>query len=454
MAIDYRELGSTGLKRNGGIVYEEFLPELRGARWLRKVKEMSEQDPIVTAELLAIEMLLRQVDQEIEPSEDDTGQAEFVESCFGDMSVTWEDTLSEILTMLPYGHAYMEVTYKRRGGNVSDPKRKSRYDDNMISWRKWSLRSQDSLFKWEFDASGGVQGMWQSIDGKGPVLIPIEKALLFRTSTRKGNPEGKSVLRGAYRPYYFKKNLENIEGIGVERDLAGLPVAYAPPEIMSSGASADQQALYAEIKNIVSNIRRDEQEGVVWPLAYDANNNPLFKLELLSAPGSRQFDIGAIIQRYNTQIAMTTLADFITLGHENVGSYSLSATKDSLFKTALEAWLDSIAAVVNTHAIPRLLKLNGMATAQAPKMKFSGIGKVDLADIIAFISAATSAGMQLFPSMELENELRSQLRFPLLTDEEANDRNQPEIVPPSTTQPQDDDEAMALAARYVVGRGW
>lgn len=459
MADEYIELGSTGLKRTGGMVREEFLPELTGTRWTRKIKEMSEQDPIVTAELLAIELSLRQVDKDIEPSDGDTGQAEFVESCLSDMSSSWEDTLSEILTMLPYGWSYLETTYKRRSGDNRDPKRNSKHNDGKIGWRKWSIRAQDSLWKWEFDDSGGVQGMWQSVDGQMPVLIPIEKALLFRTTTKRGNPEGKSVLRGAYRPYYFKKNLENIEGIGVERDLAGLPVAYMPPKFMSKNATSDEAALFAQVQEIITNIRRDEQEGVVWPLAYDDKGNPMFKLELLSAPGSRQFDIGGIIQRYNTQIAMTTLADFITLGHENVGSYSLSATKDSLFKTALEAWLKSIADVINTHAIPRLLRLNGMPLDALPKLKFGGVGKVTLEDITLFMNAAANAGMQLFPSVEVENELRSQVRLPLLDETESDQRGQPQtpvVVEPSTDEQPADSEQMAamfLAAQRILAKG-
>lgn len=450
---DMMELGSTGLHRNGGVVYEEFLNELRGDRWLKVVREMSEQDPIVTAFLLAIEMMLRQVDWEIQPgAEKDTAAAEiatFVEECMMDMSLSWEDTLSEILTMLPYGYSYLETVYKKRNGQASDDS--SKYTDGKIGWRKWAIRAQDSRWQWQFDDKGGIQGFWQSVDGSTPVLIPIEKSLLFRTSARKGNPEGRSVLRGAYRPWYFKKHLENIEGIGVERDLAGLPVAKVPIEILLPSASDGQKALYAQIQNIVTGIRRDEQEGVIWPLAYDDKGNETYKLELLSAPGARQFDIGAIISRYNAQIAMSALADFITLGHEKVGSYGLSATKSSLFKTALKGWLDSIADVINTHAIPRLLRVNGMSTDNPPTLKFSSVGDVDLADLIQFIQTASGAGMQLFPSIELENSLRGMLRLPLLSEDEVARRQAqdeqatlPQVAQPMPTEPTLDNVAAAI----------
>lgn len=431
------ELGSTGLHRSGGIVYEEFLTELRGDRWLKVVREMSEQDSVITAMLLAVEMLLRQVDWEVEPGQANDGatddeSAQFVEECLQDMSLSWEDTLSEILTMLPYGYSYLELIYKRRNGPADDGS--SKYNDGKIGWRKWAIRAQDSRYMWEFDEAGGIRGFWQSVDGSTPVLIPIEKALLFRTSARRGNPEGKSILRGAYRDWYFKKHLENIEGIGVERDLAGLPVAKVPVEILSATANAGQQALLNEIKKIVTGIRRDEQEGVVWPLAYDEKGNETYKLELLSAGGARQFDIGAIIARKNAQIAMSALADFIMLGHEKVGSYSLSATKSSLFKTALKAWLDSIADVINTHAIPRLLRVNGMVADSPPKLKFSAVGEVELADLINFIATTSGAGMQLFPSVEVENSLRGLVRLPPLTEDEIAKREaEPAPMPEAPT---------------------
>ncbi|MCE2604181.1 hypothetical protein LH384_34385, partial [Pseudomonas aeruginosa] len=55
-----------------------------------------------------------------------------------------------------------------------------------------------------------------------------DRALHFVTKSRKNNPEGRSVLRGAYRAWYFKRRIQEIEGIGLERDLAGFPVLTAP----------------------------------------------------------------------------------------------------------------------------------------------------------------------------------------------------------------------------------
>lgn len=462
---DFRELGVTGLSRDGGVVRDEYLRELQGDRWLAVVREMG-NDPIVGAIMFAVEMLLRRVPVSMQPADESAaaqGLAQFVEECIGDMSTDWADTLAEILTMLPYGWAYMEVVYKQRGGDVDAPEKRSKYADGRIGWRKWSIRSQETRERWEFDDTGGVQGMWQRTD-TSTVLIPIEKALLFRTTQRKSNPEGRSVLRSAYRAWYFKRNVENIEGIGIERDLAGLPVAKVPPGVLAAETDAERAQL-AAIKEIVTNIRRDEQEGVIWPLVRDDNGNELYTLELLSTGGDRQFDTGAIIQRYEQRIAMSVLADFILLGHEAVGSYALSATKASMFKSALQAWLTSIAGVINAHAIPRLLRLNGMDVTLAPKFTFGAVGDVDIETVIAFVKDMGAAGMSFFPSPELENKLRGDVGLPPLTDEDLQRREEARQraaqPPPVQAQPPDQEDApdanqMAAvfeAAQRVLLRG-
>lgn len=462
----FQEMGVTGLSRDGGVVRDEYLRELSGDKWLSVVREMVD-DPVAGAILFAIEMLLRRVPLNVPPADDSgpaAAAAQFVEECLGDMSSNWSDTLAEILTMLPYGWAYLELVYKRRGGDVDDPEQRSKFADGRIGWRKWSIRGQETRERWQFDETGGIQGMWQRTDSGLTVLIPINKALLFRTNPRKGNPEGRSVLRSAYRAWWFRRNIETIEGVGIERDLAGLPVAKVPPSVLAA-ATEDAQRQLAAIKEIVTNIRRDEQEGVVWPLVFDDAGHEMYQLELLTSGGARQFDTGAIIQRYEQRIAMTVLADFILLGHEAVGSYALSATKSSMFKTALEAWLESIASVINTHAVPRLLRLNGMDTRLAPQVQFGAVGNVDVETVIQFVSSMSAAGMGFFPSPELENKLRGDVGLPPLSGEdlqrraedEERKRQMAERLPTQSAQEAKTDEremaAMFDAAQRVLLRG-
>lgn len=415
--IATREIGRTGLNRFGGDIYEEHLRQLQSYdKRIRVYKEMSENDPVIGAIVFAIDMLIRQVSWRVQAGGSDTRDEEakeFLESCIEDMSHFWEDVISEILSFLVYGFSFHEIVYKKRLGDSRDPTKRSRHNDGRIGWRKLPIRAQDTLYKWEFDKEGGIQGMYQQPPPDyGVLFIPIEKALLFRTTVHKNNPQGRSILRNAYRSWYYKKRMETIEAIGLERDLAGYPVAYVPQEWTSSDASADQKAAYDAMKELVINIRRDEQEGAVLPAIYDEHSNQLVRLELLNSGGKRTFDTDKIIQRYDQRIAMTVLADFILLGHEAVGSFALSSSKTHLFSVALGAWLDVIAGVFNRHAIPRLFALNGFNLDRLPTLVHGDVESVDLKELGEYISKLAGAGAPLFPDEELENYLRAQANLP------------------------------------------
>lgn len=411
------EIGTTGLKRSSGFIHEEFLRELQGQRAIKVYREMASNDPIVGAILFALTTLIKRVTYIIEPADDSPEaeeNAEFIDQALGDLNVPWSDVISEICTMFEFGFAPLELVYKKREGpDQPDPARRSKYTDGMYGWRKMALRAQETVYQWLFDDTGGIRGFIQlDTNVAKSVEIPIERILLFRTTIIKGNPEGRSILRNAYRPWYFKRHIEETEGIGIERDLAGLPVGWVPPEILAPTATPEQVASKNTMEQIIRNIRRDEQEGVIWPLAYDAQGNKLYDLTLLSTGGNRQFDTNAIIARYDARIAQTILADTILMGHEKVGSYALAESKNDLFTMAITSFVDGMCSVINRFAIPKLFKLNGNSTQLLPKMNHSEIEKVDFKLLTEAIKNLSGAGAVLFPDDELENHLRKLAKLP------------------------------------------
>lgn len=416
--IDYREVGATGLKRFSGFIYEEFLKELTGWKGMAVYKEMGDNDATVGSIIYAIDKIVRMVKWRVDPASDepfDIEAAQFLETCMDDMDTTWIDTIAEILSMLQYGFSLHEIVYKRRCGDGFDPTMRSKYNDGRIGWRGIPIRSQDTIYRWEFDEHGGIQGAEQLAPPHYyRVVIPAEKFLLFRTTVHKNNPEGRSIFRSAYRSWYMKKNIENIEAIGIERDLAGLPMAMVPPEILSSNASSAQKALLSKIQTIVTNVRRDEQEGIVFPAAYDANGKLLYDFKLLSTGGSRQFDTDKTIQRYDNRIAMCAMAEFLLMGQSSstTGSKSMHADKTKMFLDAISSFLTIIAQTFNRFAVPRLFALNDMQISEHPKLAHADLDSIDLTVIGDFIQKLSLAGMPLFPDENLEKHLRGIAGFP------------------------------------------
>lgn len=441
-----QELGATGVPIYAGRVYDEWDPRLQSDLGIRVYREM-QTSPVIAGFLAAMDQLVRRVQWSVEPAEGESGDSDevrLVETAKGDMSMSWPLVLSQNFSMIPYGFSFSEIVYKRRLGY--EPKGKdpvtgkrlpsSKHKDGLYGWRKIALRTQETRWRWDTDEEGGVQGMWQSAPPNYvPRFIPIERGLLFRTSLIRPSPEGTSVLRGAYTAWYWVKRFQILEGMGVERDLVGIPTMGVPPEILRSDATVDQKNLLLALKTMVTNLRRDSKEGIIYPLQYDDKGNKVYELGLLASGGQRQFDIEAVIARYNQQMLMPALADFILLGHEATGSYALGESKIDLFTTALQSYLDVTASVYNDHAIPRLLAVNGMDPEKSPKLVPGKVIQTDFGPLGSYLQALAAAGAELFPNDALQRELLRRADLPDDIPEDAHATDLLGDTPPSRRTP-------------------
>jgi hypothetical protein len=413
------EYGRTGVKRFGMFVLDDFLEQLQtSAKAIAVYREMSDNDAVIGSMLFAIRMLCRGTRWYVEsgekkPGKNDDDAVEFLESCMNDMQTPWVDVINEALSFLPYGWAVQEIVYKQRVGfEEQDPTKHSNFDDGRMGWRKISLRSQITLFGWQFaeDGSNDAVAMRQlSPPDFKMVDIPLVKCLHYVTDSSKGNPEGRSILRNSVEAWTIRHQLEKIEAIGIERDLVGYPVLYIPGAIMNSEAEADQATL-AEYQTLVTGIRRDSSEGAILPsdTVLDMDGKPTgvkqYSLELLTSGGQRSINTSEVIKRYDTKILSTLLADIINLGHDNVGSYALADAKNNVFIMAIEAFLDIICEAFNRQAIPRLFAMNPelrKKIKKLPVLKHDHIKGTDLEVLGNYLKSLKMAGIPIVLTDEM-----------------------------------------------------
>jgi len=415
------EIGSPGLRRTMGYVVEEYLPELASRNGLEVYRRM-QSDPVVGGLLYGIECLIRQVPWTVAAPDESPAAADaqaFVESLKDDMSHSWSDMMGEVATMLAYGFAPMEMVFKqRRGWTQNDPRYHSLHDDYRYGLRKLALRAQHTVESWEFDEFGEPKAFLQYryYDGLTPVTVPLDRVLLFRTKAISNNPQGHSILRSAYAPWWRRTRIEEIEAIGIERDLAGLPVYMAPAEAICGTTPAHAKALQ-DAQRLVSSVKRNAQEGIVIPSNRDEKGNLFYDFKLLNSGGTRAIDIQGSIRRYDTLILMSCLADFMMLGTGKSGSWALSTDKTELFSIALNVFLGSIADTLNRGLLPKLWALNGMDPAVMPRYVPGQIEPPDLGALGSYITALTTAGATLFPDNRLEDHLRSLADMPAIPDD-------------------------------------
>lgn len=419
------EMSVSGVSVIGGVPYEEeYDKDLQGDKAMRVYKEMGLNDSTVAALLITIEMLFRRIKwmidlpTELRGVEEAEKQRDFIQQClFEDMSNSFDDVISNIMTMLQYGYSIFETVYKVRDG------KESLFNDGKIGIKKISFIPQDTRYRWDIKNNGEILAFEQQAPQSGEIhVIPYSKCLHFKCKSANENPEGKSILRGAYRPWYFLKRTQDYESIGVERELNGVPVVRVPNSLLKQAQSQDPTALQAleAYKKIARDLKANSQSGVVIPsdpFSDSEGKHSSFRqvdIDLLSNRGTRAMDTDKIIQRYQQDIARSVIASFIMLGSNERGSFALAESQTSLFLAAIEAWTEVIASEFNKKQIPFLININGMNPDYMPYIRPGELQPQTFDNLASSIMKLAQAGMPLFPDAVLENYIREKGGLPML----------------------------------------
>lgn len=401
------ELGTSGLNQFYGLVSEAYRKELRWPAAYSTLSQMQRRNPTIASVVNVVKLLARTASWEVEPASDggpDQLAAEFLQQCLDDMSLGIRDATDDLLSAIPFGWSWSEIVYKRRKGPDADPA--SKYDDNRIGWRKFAPRRQASFYKWEFDDSGGVQGLWQLDPSDATThYVPIEKSLHFVAQRDMGNPEGLSILEPAYEPWFFIQNLQIIDGIGFERAFNGLPkFTYGTPDNPYTPTVQDK----ADVAAMGKGLRVDEKAYVALP--------GQIGFELLTTTNTNADSILNTIKYHAITILQVVLADFIALGTTSTGgSYALGQDKSELFLMAIDGWLDKLAhpddlGILNRYAVPRLFNYNDFpGITDYPRIKHTSVQKPNLPALSSYLSALSNF---IHPDAILEADLRAKANLP------------------------------------------
>lgn len=389
-------IGVRGLKNIGGRIQEEYLAVLKDwQKWVRIILEMQD-DVIIGTMLDAVKQPLLAAEFEVvaasEEPEDIEAQ-EFLEENMDKMvRQSWRSHVIDMLEAIDFGFSVGEIVLEKR-------------DDGKLWLKNIEPRGQETLFRWLFDEDDTVTHFQQqSVYTYGEFYsIPLDKTIHVTFRGRKGNPQGKSIMRSVYRPWYFCKNMENFEGIGVERDVGGMPIFILPEEPLETDDLNN-------LKAIVTSMRMDEQMGLILP--HGSELRPY-------GSGTKKFNIGDIISRKQKEILMRMFAQFIMLGMQNVGTQALVAGSKDFFFLGLIAIQQVIEEAWNQQLVPYLFRFNDIKVSEAglPKIHWMDPGNIDLVAMMNALSSAVGIGA-VTPTPDDEEHLRNMLDLPEMVEEE------------------------------------
>lgn len=364
-------------------------------------EEMANSDSAVDVSLRAAKSPILGADFFVEPFSDqplDLDIAEFVEfNLVTGTNSPFLIILEDILRMYEHAFSVVEKVYEEREWA---PKRTNANRRKYTMLRKLAPRPTPTIMAINYDDNGGPVSVTHNAvqaDGKPKeVEIPIEKLIIFSNNKKGGNLEGKSLLRTAYRPWFFKSNLYNIDGVQKERHGMGFPQVELPPGY----TKADKEAAY----ELVTNIRTNESGGAVVP--------PGWKLSFLELPG-QPVDVMRSIEHHNGAIMLNTMTQFLLLGLEGSGGgRATSGSHQDMFNKSLRYVGNLICDYINMYCVPYLVAYN-FPTDHFPRLRVRNIGETK--DLQQWASALANLMAQhaITPDFETEQWVRTIIDAPL-----------------------------------------
>lgn len=364
---------------------EEIEVRLSSGLYIHEFRKMYYNDPIVGSIMLAMTKIFQSIEWKTHNDPKGALQRSLE-------NVNWIDKLEEVLMFLVYGHAVFEVVLQEE-------------ENGLITWKKMYSRPQDTISDWVKDEHGEITKIVQMNPNGDSASIKMSKCLHFASNKTSNRPQGRSILRNAYRDWYYKTNIEKIEAIGIERDLTGLPVLKASEDavLLDADGSLNETGKWAW--TIVRQIKRNEQEGIVLPAGWE--------LDLQGSPGKRQFDLNNVISRYDSKIAMSMLAQFLILGITNdSGSFALAREQSDLFHRAVEGFAKVVANTINTQFIgARAISiLNNYP--EVAYVEPVGASRLNMTDLASFLGRLFKYNV-ITPDDKLEEHLRKVASLPI-----------------------------------------
>lgn len=381
---------------------DERVPELMDKRGLRTYYDMKRADGTVRGALRLLKtpvMAARWFIEAASESTIDENIAKFVEkNLMQGLNVPWSRIIEDALLMCEYGYMPFEKVYDNVDGKTVLTKLAPRHPMDIHEWI-WDENGGPEGFTMEtampqllnrpfpVAPSFGNFGLFQGRVEPEPVFIPISKLVVFVLEQEAGDLRGISILRSAYKHYYYKDTMYKIDAIQKERHGIGVPIIKLP-----AGFSTSDRKLAEDLGR---NLRTNERAHIVVPFNWEVS---FAKLE------GQPVDCMRSIEHHDMKIKSNILAPF--MDEANVNPDSLD-----VYYKATRYIASTVCDTFNHYVIPQLVDLN-FSRGGYPKLRVRRIGEEEALRTTSFsIRNLVGAGL-IRPDDKLEAFVRSELDLP------------------------------------------
>lgn len=297
--------------------------------------------------------------------------------------VSWGDHLRAALLQLVYGHMGFEMLAEIRNDQA-----------RLVSL---SERMPYTIADIRINPDGSLLGVDQwKIPGIKDKPELTGDALLWYCHEREGAAwQGNSLLRPAFAPWLFKREMQRVLATSNRRFGMGVPVLEALAG--SSPTPLQEQAA----QQMASSIRVGEEAG--------ATTSPGYALKLIGLTGSVP-DTQGFINWLNQEMSRAALTGFMDLGQTPNGSRALGQSFIDLFLLAIQAVADDIADTATRQIAARIVKWNWGTDEPVPHVIAGDVGASHQVTAEAISALVRFGAIQ--PDPALDQFLRREYKIP------------------------------------------
>jgi len=456
------EVGAPGTVYYSGFLdSEEYNHDLRGEKAISTYTKML-ADGTVQAMVRAIVLPIRSATPRFEPASADAQDVAIADACeevlLNMEGQRWDDFIRQAFTgALVFGHAAFEQVWTKPG--ELDENGKPTYQPNFVAHEgkqliapyKLAPRLQKTLYRWLIDRDGELLGVQQRVwSGTVPpgtqvdpgehwpvtpsgtyryITIPADRLFLFVLEQEGANFLGRSILRAAYKHWYYKEAHLRIAALAAERQGVGVPYAITKQGIQPSETAALVNALRALHAHEKAYLIANEAQ-----LA-DAGKTGMDSIGIMNMAASGTEKVDVMILYHDRQMAVSVLADFLTLGSGQGGNANvMHRDKTSMFYESLLGIKKPFEDNFQKTVVEPFVRLNWGENAKAPHFHLTGMEAKDLESRGRGLAALFLA-KALTPTPETENQLREEMDLPLLDEGPDGEPVYPDVTPPGTPGP-------------------
>lgn len=415
-----KNYGYSGTEIISGRILEDYNPELLFPNSTHIYDKMRKGDATVAAVMRVMKQPIIRANFFVEPYDDSAESAavaEFVDDVFF-KRLDFVQFMTDMLLCLDFGFMVFEKIYN--------------LEENVWTYKALAPRLPKSIDYWIPNPNGDTPGVVQNISAPkaassgqaniygntthyGQITIPSEKIFLVNFNREGDNYEGISILRPAYRDWYFKDQYYQMQGVAAEKNSLGILIGKPREDMVGNITPEEQETTEKSLASLQSH-----EQQYFYSKGHD--------IEILTP--SHQWDFDPGILHHDRQISKMVLAQFLEIGVSKGGN-SQSDSQQSLALQASSAITDGLLGHVKDKLIKEIVDLNFENVEGYPTIKASGIEKDDTQDKAKIIrDLSQGAGMD-FTDLETQNSFRRALDLP---EKKEEDFTEPTQEPESTEE--------------------